>query len=325
MIPPFLKEDELIEDNVKDYRLFQENKQSSAASKDVDHFLRQELSTPLLNELHDHLWLVAKKAHDHIDPIHDHIIKNRVIIAAENPKLHLVWYYKTVFVKPIPICFLNHRFWKGYFAQLDLNSTQSNKEIASVDLSEACRLALGFLRSYSYLIQHESDFNLAKEAHLIPKTMEYASFDRFIRLFRHLDDTMVAKRYHFGQFRLTRLNFAVRILRPSSTGKTFPWYYHQPYWQTGQFFQDLAGPLLFVFAAFSLILSAMQVVIAAVGTTDWPAFTRVSWGFSVATIILIAVVAVAAAAGVSVWWLRQFLFSVSQKKKGIATKKDNPS
>ena len=56
----------------------------------VNDFLEEELSTLMTDSLYPRLRLVAEKAAKKIDPLHANVIKDRAIIPADNPKLHLV-------------------------------------------------------------------------------------------------------------------------------------------------------------------------------------------------------------------------------------------
>jgi hypothetical protein len=64
------------------------------------------------------------------------------------PGLHLVWYYKELYVKPLPKCLFSYGFWEKHLTEQEQSSNKSSKR----------RAALGFVRSYAYLIRHESDF-----------------------------------------------------------------------------------------------------------------------------------------------------------------------
>ena len=286
----------------------------------VHDFLQRELDTPILNELYPHLWLVAKKASDHIDPLHRQRIQRRNIVIAEDPALHLVWYYDTLYLKPIPQCLYNHAFWEEYLL-LSTSKCPGTPQIpGACSDSKICRTALGYLRSYSFLIRHESDYLIAQRADLIPKDILYQEFRRFILPFRLIPDEHVSPRYHFGQLRLTRLNYAVRLLRPSTMGgKIFP-YYHGRYWQTGDYLRRFGTPLLFFFAAFSVVLSAMQVVLAALGPDAWAPFVRASWGFSVSVIILITGLAVSTVLGVFGLLVTQAQFALRTRREEKTTK-----
>ena len=291
----------------------------------VHDFLQRELDTPILNELYPHLSLVAKKAGDHIDPLHRQFIQRRNIVIAEDPALHLVWYYDTLYLKPIPQCLYNYAFWEEYLLLSTSKSPGSPQNSGACSNSHICRTALGYLRSYSFLIWHESDYLIAQRADLIPKDISYQEFKRFILPFRSIPDEYVSPRYHFGHFRLTRLNYAVRLLRPSTMGGTIFAYYHGRYWQTGDYLRRFGTPLLFFFAAFSVVLSAMQVILAALGQDTWPPFVRVSWGFSVAVIILIVGLAISSILGVLGLLVTQAQFALRMRRKERITTTRMPS
>lgn len=285
----------------------------------VSDFLQRELDTPILNDLYPHLWLVAKKSGDHIDALHKHSIRNRKITVAEDPALHLIWYYETLYLKPIPQCLLNHAFWKDYLLPSKSEYPGDQQAFDVRSQSHICRTALGYLRSYSCLIQHESDYLIAQRADLIPKDIPYQEFRRFILPFRSIPDEAVSPRYHFGQLRLTRLKYAVRLLRPFLLGKTKVAYHQNRYRQTGDYLRRFGTPLLFLFAAFSVVLSAMQVTLAALAQDTWPAFVRASWGFSVIVIILIAGFAVSAMFGVLAVLVIQGQYALRKRHREKAT------
>jgi hypothetical protein len=252
-------------------------------TKAVADFLNKELACPVIDELLPHMHFVARKSGVHIDPLHEHLLKGRTVKITENPGLHLVWYYKELYVKPLPQCLFSYGFWEKHLTEQEQSSNKSSKR----------RAALGFVRSYAYLIRHESDFRIAQGSHLVPQEISYFDFQNYVEHFRDSLDDAVSPRWHFGQLRLTRLNWAVRLLQPSSRkgkGILQRLFYQELYWQTGQVLDEFGAPLLFLFATLSLILSAMQVILAGRSQDPWVVFVNVSWGFSVAVIVLLAVV-----------------------------------
>ncbi|KAK3341438.1 hypothetical protein B0T25DRAFT_342190 [Lasiosphaeria hispida] len=244
--------------------------------------LTGELKTAVLDDLYRHLWFFATKDGTHVDPLHVHAIKRRAVVVAEHPRLHLVWDSGIIYLKPIPDFLLSRTVWQKYLC------ANTSDELHNQEITYLREAALGFLRSYALLIRHESDFIIAKQANLIRETITFLKFQKFIKPFRHLSDADVAKRYHYGQLRLNYLNYAIRFLRPASMGRVLPWTYQNRFWQTTQYLQHFGAPLAFAFVIMSLILSAMQVVLAALGEHVWETFSRVSWGFSVAVIIFAA-------------------------------------
>jgi ABC-type sugar transport system permease subunit len=159
---------------------------------------------------------------------------------------------------------------------------------------------MGYLRTYRYLIQHESDFNITQQDNLrlIPKDVDWVSFCQFISELDHIEDSDVSGRYCYGELRLTRLNFyAPLFLRK--------FHFEQAHGQYGDFFGRLYGPILFVFAVISIILNSMQVELAVeqLVAAHWVSMWSVSRWFSTLSLM--------GAAVISVWfilvWLWMFL------------------
>jgi len=217
----------------------------------IAKYLSTQLDTPLLDELYDHLWLVGRRRGDSIDALSKQRVRGRNIIPTEEPRLHMIWYGNKIYLKPVPRFLLNHEFWLWYMKENDdkTNSAQSSRSAAR-----------GFLRSYALLVRSQLDFKLAQEAFLIPDGIDWNSWSRFIAHFRHLDDDQVGRRYHFGQLQLTRLNWIVRIFRPSRAETI--WFYELPHWSITQYISSATIPLLFLFASLSVVLSAMQVALS---------------------------------------------------------------
>jgi hypothetical protein len=137
---------------------------------------------------------------------------------------------------------------------------------------------LGYMRSYNFLVRHESDYRIAVKEHLIPVTTTYEDFMIFISSFAEIKDSQVSLRYRFGELRLRRLN----LWSPLLLKKT---YFHKIVWQYGDYLAQYYAPYLFFFSIFSVALSAMQVGVGA--KMDWLSFYGVSAWFSVATLIVV--------------------------------------
>jgi hypothetical protein len=86
-------------------------------------------------------------------------------------------------------------------------------------------------------------------------------WSKFIGNFRTLGDDQVAKSYHYGQLRLSRVNWVVRLFRPppASTG----WFYEITYWSITQYVAQATIALVFGFASASLALTSMHVALGA--------------------------------------------------------------
>ena len=267
-------------------------------STDVSSYLATELNTPLLDELYSHLWMVARRSGQSIDPLHAQKIKGRQVIPTEDPRLHLTWYKDKIYIKPIPICLLNYDFWTLYL------SLAKDKEMYNLETQNPCQyftvnfdraVAMGFLRSYAFLVRHRLDLIIAQEFHLIPDSIEWTDWASFIGNFYNLDDKDVAIRYHYGQLRISRLNWVVRIFRPRNASRI--WFYQLPHWSIREYIEQATIPLLFIFASISLVLSSMQVVVSVpldglqfevldnAGVRD---MRRAFWAFSIIVLLLSA-------------------------------------
>lgn len=218
---------------------------------------------------------VSTPRSSHISPLHHQAIRGRNIILTENPQLHLVWYYNQIFIKPVARYFLSYAFWQYLATQ-------------PPDIREA---AIGFMRTYSYLVRYESDFFLAQEKRLIPKDdpsenreshMSWANFARLISSFDKFGDEAVSPRYGYGELRLTRLNFYSRIFLWKLT-------FHHINAQWGTFLNGAVAPFFGFFIIISVILNAMQVELAVQTANNihfsWTAFISVSKWFSVFALV----------------------------------------
>lgn len=260
--------------------------------------LATELDTPALDEMHDYLHFVSPRNFTRIDPLHRFHIKKMQVVIAEDPGLHLIWYYDTIFIKPIPSFLLSFKMWTDCLLPATVPNSQQGvapgtstlqNQYSTDLLSYHCKSALGFLRTYAFLVRHLSDFEIARGLRLVPQDVSYADFRAYVDPFRSLPDEAVAARYHFGQMRLTRLNWAVRLLQPRSV-RAGGWFANRLWYlelgtQSSAYVRDWLPPLLFAFAVLSLVLSAMQVMLANTEASTWGAFPRVSWRFSVGTVV----------------------------------------
>jgi hypothetical protein len=219
---------------------------------------------------------VSTPRSSHISPLHHQAVRGRTIIVAEHPQLHLVWSYDRIFVKPIPRYLLSHAFWEY---------VQTNEKL--------CQAAAGFLRTYSYLVRYEADFRLASSdaLGLIPTDdgscqITFERFAKFIAPFAQLEDGNVNPRYHYGELRLTRLNFCARLFLKKLT-------FHHIDAQWNSYLGRFLAPMLSTVAVFSVVLNAMQVELAVESSPQnldhWTAFLNVSRWFSTVIVILATV------------------------------------
>jgi hypothetical protein len=292
---PFSKANQLVEDlepSTKAPQMTTLPGQPSIALNDSTHvrrFLENEFCSQDLETMAPRLWIMATFSSANINPLHHQRVKGREIIVTEKSRLHLVWIHNRIFIKPLPRYLLSRAFWEMF---LDKNSDGLG---ASHD--HIRKAATGFLRTYRYLIRHESDFNIAQQDNLrlIPKDMEWASFSRFMLELHHIEDSAVSKRYYYGELRLTRLNFyAPFLLRKFQ--------FEHVHGQYGDFFARLYGPILFVFALVSIILNSMQVTLAAeqLVAAHWESVWDLFRWFSVISLL--------GAAIISMWFILLWLW-----------------
>jgi hypothetical protein len=145
------------------------------------------------------------------------------------------------------------------------------------------------MRSYSYLIQYESDFDLAQDKGLIPKSdgidnITWDAFAHLIATFEGYEDANVSPRYSYGELRLTRLNFYSRIFLGKLT-------FHHIDAQWGSYLNHFMVPSLIIFSIISVILNAMQVRLSAQSVQysdkDGMAFIFVSEWFPVVALVFV--------------------------------------
>ncbi|KEF62155.1 uncharacterized protein A1O9_00127 [Exophiala aquamarina CBS 119918] len=286
-VVPFQREDEICADLIiKEGQLVSKSQRQylpkhpliSLENSVVVPFVEKELLTPLLDQMSPWLWVLAAPFSAHVSALHVQGVRGRTIVIAEDPELHLVWISNRVFVKPLPAYLLSHAFWSYLVFSSKAASDQDRRRIRQI-----LQAALGYVRTYTFLIQHESDLRIAQHEGLVPQGLDIETWAAFIQGFRAIEDLQVSGRYQYGELRLTRLNFWAKMLLRR-------WYFRKVYWQYTEYFAKYFAPLLFIFGIWGLILESMQVGLQA--RPRWDAFGDVSAWFSVAT--LIGVLAVAA-------------------------------
>lgn len=196
-----------------------------------------ELSTERLKRIYKILFLASKRRN--ISPLHHQAVKGRRIIITERPDLHLLWHYDRIFIKPIPAYCFSHDFWADHIQQAQ------DQDGGCLGLE-----ARGFLRTHARLIVHESDFRLAQELNLVPGHIGWEAWCRFIQGFRSLRDREVAPRYHYGEIRLTRINFWTTVMQGMS-------YFSMPR-NYSSFIAHFGPVYLFIFGAVTVLLTALQ-------------------------------------------------------------------
>lgn len=286
-------------------------------SPEANLFLRKDLLTPRLDRMQKCLWLVAKQDSSHISSLTEQIVRGRRIVLTDDPELHLVWYHDRVFVKPLPKYLLSHEFWNVAFGNDATRPGESSKHALTINAAK------GFLRSYAYLVQRKPDLTLALDTKLglLPKATKYSEFRRFASACQiNIADRDVSPRYRYGELRLSRLNLWAKILLREPAFKKV---HHQHSDRIAQ----LYGPLLFIFAAGSVALSAMQVAHDAqesVGHVPYAvAFSHFSLGFSLFILALLALVVLLLAASMIIPLMRELVFALSDLLRKKQTQANN--
>ena len=191
---------------------------------------------------------------------------HREIIATEDIALHLVWYEKTIYVKPLPgylLCWKFHR-----------DEISPNAALAAA--------ATGFLLTYTRLVAHPSDFRVAVAQGLMPEGLCWGQWHAFATsLLDHvaLQDVPLNKRYLYGELRLARLN---HISLLSSRHRRL---YYSTYSQYDHFFTKKFAWFVLAVAVFTVILEAMQVMLST--ERPPPVFQSVAFHFGLLAILFV--------------------------------------
>ncbi|KAK6337891.1 hypothetical protein TWF696_001369 [Orbilia brochopaga] len=273
------------------------------------NFLESEYVCEDLERMAPHLWMLSTQSSASIRPLHRQRLVGRKVIITESPRLHLVWYYDQIYIKPLPAYLLSYSFWQTYL--ISESSPLGTRRHA------IRRSALGYIRTFLHLIKYESDFEIAQEAsaRLVPAELTWERFCAFVYKFSEINDADVCGRYNYGELRLTRLNFYGMFILHRSEYEYLPAQY-------ATYFNRYFGPLLFAFAAASLELSAMQVEIAVEQTGGFatailPAFR---W-FSVA-VILGGILALILLVGYALYMIAiEWVYALKQRHQNKARRK----
>ncbi|KAG7009639.1 hypothetical protein G7Y79_00002g007540 [Physcia stellaris] len=211
----------------------------------ISHCLEQELDLSRLNIIHELLWWAGRQVPAR--ELHRQRMLGRELVIAERTDLHLVTSGSRIFIKPLPLYLLSHHFWETYLCgNLALNQS-----------------AHGLLSSYLWLVRHESDLRIAKEANILPKWIswrDWASFAGVLYVNLNFDDVArwKNKRFAYGELRLNRLNHIYR-LAPQFRGKHLSRGYMAAYFTYSDFFKAEFAWLLILFVYGSIVLQSLQV------------------------------------------------------------------
>ena len=222
----------------------------------LSDILMAEFSTTDLNNIHGYLWIAG--SHGNISPLHHQQVLLRKIIPSEQARLHLIWFDRNIYVKPLP----------DYFLDTDRYS------VASIDPSGSIT---GFLRSYCSLICSQLDLVIAKKSFLISEDVTWERWARFRNaILLNTKNRYSNVRYDYGELRLNRLDIIYRL-----TGRGLTYFtIHRDY---KTYFTQYFALFVTVFAFVAVILAAMQVLVS---IKDIPeAVVVTSYRFAVAVLV----------------------------------------
>ena len=226
-------------------------------------YLASELNVSGLNEIHGWLWVVGLP----IPPraLHLQKIKSREIMVTERMELHLLWTTKRIYLKPIPRFLLDAGFWKKHLSQ--------NRPLREC--------AMGFLLSYAALIEHESDYWIARDVHLLPDEVTWQNWIALVeQLLQSRHFIRINKRFIYGELRLNRLNIIYRFWKGRMRGylSSSTSYY--------AFFWDNLNLYITLFAYMSIALAAMQLGLTTRILEGNASFQNMSHAFAIFSLLV---------------------------------------
>lgn len=190
--------------------------------------------------------------------------------------MHLVWSGSRIYIKPFPTYLLIRKTWIEIEPDL-------------------FKCACGFIRSYAWLVRNESDFEIAKDIHLLSSYLEWPQWKALLDGFFEstgdptLNFEKVDKRYHFGELRLGRLDMIYRFAPQFRLRKLIQGY-SQSYNQYGTFFERNFAWLITVFAYITIIIIAMTLGLTTDRLREDARFQNASYGFTVFSIVVPVIV-----------------------------------
>ncbi|KAJ4987070.1 hypothetical protein SVAN01_07486 [Stagonosporopsis vannaccii] len=245
-----------------------------------------DLDTPNLNRMGEKLWWAGPSPD--ILPLTQHVVLDRRIQLTEDPAVHCLWVEGIIYLKPLPSYLTSHAFWEWLYEGVDDQAEAEERERLKAT-------ALGFVRTYARLIQRRSDFHLACRSDLLrPDGTSFEAFVAFISAFDSVPDKAVSSRWRLGHLQLDALNFhsAIHLRR---------WHLNRFESRYTAYFQRFFPVVLFIFALFSVALSAMQVILGArqlwdtdnkglkktLGVFTWFATESIGWSLAFGLLFMI--------------------------------------
>ncbi len=152
-------------------------------------------------------------------------------------------------MKPLPRYLTSYAFWHSYLGR-------GVDEAADTRSQRIRRAALGYLRTYYYLVKTELDFHIAQDLslRLLTKDTTWEQFCYFITPLVDVTDRDVSGRYAYGEIRLRRLNFYAPLLLGKANFQLVEY-------QSASYFARFYGPILFLIGVMSIALNGFQIII----------------------------------------------------------------
>ncbi|ROW15943.1 hypothetical protein VPNG_02488 [Cytospora leucostoma] len=277
--PPFSEQNSLLDEaRITHPAIIRRDSSLLQPDRDLAAYLDTELRTPKLDALHNHLWLAGLPVAART--LSRQKLMNRDIAITERPDEHLVWHDGCIFIKPLPEFLLCHAFWEKHLCRG-----------AGDDHDPALYpSAVGLLLSYAWLVQYRSDFNMAREAGLLPEGFGFEAWTALVRDLlgrldlEAMDPARVDRRYRYGELRLTRLDSITRYMPDRWSAANFVYGHMNFSTRYTTFFETNFGWLLAVFAYVSIVLSALQTGISTEFLSDNWDFQRMTWILSLITV-----------------------------------------
>lgn len=243
-------------------------------------FFSQELNVRRLHRIMQWLWLCGQTAPPR--PLHHQLLMDRRIVITERLDFHLVWGNNRIFLKPLPRWLIHRDFWEQQLVGDDDEDPEPvalSAPGAGGSIRSLKSVALGFLLSYVALIQHESDFEIAKDARIIPKELSWMKWKLLVREILHGRrerlHRQVADRFIYGELRLHRLNLIYQCHGFSMKG-------YIPRWNSYKgFIQENLDVIVAGTVYVVLVLTAMQVGLATTMLEGNASFQGAAYGAAV--------------------------------------------
>lgn len=217
--------------------------------------------------------------------------------------MHLVWEReptRKIHIKPLPPYLLDSRFWSEHivcnrnFINIcaclgEVNGQDGTIVSNLVRKASDCqrfklrKSAKGFLNSYNALIQHPSDFTIAQDLGLIPKSLEWDPWSSHVQNLLQdgtFDPYSANDRYRYGELSLSRLNKISFFIHGS-----FLRGYRVKERTSPEVFREHLRPITAMTVYIALVLTAMQVGLGTEKLQSNEVFQKVSYGFTVFAIV----------------------------------------